>query len=474
MLRYVKTVFQTLVLSLFHGHVHDVVHYGRKAVFYRYELHLAGLYLGQIQYIVDKGEQGLACTLDVQGIFPDRLTGRGAKYHLVHTYDGIHGSPDLMGHIGEEIALGLVGCVRCILLELQDLPVISSLLLLELHLLQAPGVVLFISVTGLIQYGDHEKDQDAYHNHDDQLALHIRIQLGITEHHDHMPAVDDAVHIDCTLLTVEDVWEAAGSGLFYGVHVFDPVICIRQAGAPFCFVGVGNDETGIIHDEAVSLAVEIQLVHHGLYLAELDIERDDILPVGEHAADGYDHVAGLGIDVGRDKDHCAFSLFCGGVPVPCGGIEARGRLPVETVYVFIHYVSVQAGIVLVELVGYIIGLIDQEFMYPGLCGTADQHVMYGVGSDMQHVFRSIQVILYQRGYVQYPVLDDSVGIGHRHAVEQLRGVDHHNRHEHKYEYQRYDGTVFFSFLFCVCCGHDSSCHLRVRYSPGTSTDVVPI
>ena len=86
---------------------------------------LAALDLGHVQHVVDQPQQMLAG----EGDFAQ--TG----FHLVpvvhvgggdgsHTHDGVHGGADVVAHVGEELALGLVGPFRLPLrpLHLGQLP----------------------------------------------------------------------------------------------------------------------------------------------------------------------------------------------------------------------------------------------------------------------------------------------------------------------------------------------------------------
>ena len=61
--------FQPLLLGLYPNHIDD---FGKKLprlVRDIYNLHLAGLYLGKVQDVVDQGEEHLAGALDVPGVF---------------------------------------------------------------------------------------------------------------------------------------------------------------------------------------------------------------------------------------------------------------------------------------------------------------------------------------------------------------------------------------------------------------------
>ena len=77
------------------------------------QYHLAALYLGNIQDIVDEAEQVLAGGHDLFGVFPHlyrvfRVHGQqgGKAQH------GVHGGADVVGHIGKEGGFGVAGNLR--------------------------------------------------------------------------------------------------------------------------------------------------------------------------------------------------------------------------------------------------------------------------------------------------------------------------------------------------------------------------
>ena len=75
----------------------------------RIEFHLAGLDLGEVEDVVDHGEQRIrrgAGGLDVVALLRGEL---GVQSQFRHSQDAVHGRPDLMAHVGQELALGQVG-----------------------------------------------------------------------------------------------------------------------------------------------------------------------------------------------------------------------------------------------------------------------------------------------------------------------------------------------------------------------------
>ncbi len=83
-----------------------------QAAFLLVQVHLAALYPAHVQDIVDQAQQMVAGGHDLLQIFLHLLPvvymghGQGGEAH-----DGVHGGADVVGHIGEEDALGLAGPV---------------------------------------------------------------------------------------------------------------------------------------------------------------------------------------------------------------------------------------------------------------------------------------------------------------------------------------------------------------------------
>ena len=95
-----------------------------------FEMHLAGLDLGEIEDVVEYPEQGLGRGLDLLHIVALLRVQGGAQGQLGHPDDPGHGGADLMAHIGQEFTLGVVG-------GLGGRPRLIQLLLIQL----APGDV---------------------------------------------------------------------------------------------------------------------------------------------------------------------------------------------------------------------------------------------------------------------------------------------------------------------------------------------
>ena len=74
-----------------------------------FELELLGFDLGDIQDVVDEGEQGLAAVANEIGVLA-LLAGKGrAQEQRGHADHSIHRSADLVAHIGQELSFGDIG-----------------------------------------------------------------------------------------------------------------------------------------------------------------------------------------------------------------------------------------------------------------------------------------------------------------------------------------------------------------------------
>ena len=103
---------QALLFRLEHDHVRHVVQDGAELVIHLNDLHPARLDLGEVQNIVDDGQQVLPGALHVAGVGGDALIPAFADDHLVHAQHCVDGGADLVGHTGQELALGGVSLLR--------------------------------------------------------------------------------------------------------------------------------------------------------------------------------------------------------------------------------------------------------------------------------------------------------------------------------------------------------------------------
>jgi len=81
-----------------------------------FQLHLALIDLGEVQNIVDYGQQGIATAVNCLHEIPLLRRQFGLQEQAGKADDCIHGRPYLMAHVGEKLALG-PGCSICCLLS---------------------------------------------------------------------------------------------------------------------------------------------------------------------------------------------------------------------------------------------------------------------------------------------------------------------------------------------------------------------
>jgi hypothetical protein len=89
----------------------DAFHAGAQVDGSFFEVDLSRLHGGEVEYIIDNGQEGIAATSD--GIYVTALffiEGGGVE-EGGHTHYSVHGSADLVGHICEEEAFGAEGFI---------------------------------------------------------------------------------------------------------------------------------------------------------------------------------------------------------------------------------------------------------------------------------------------------------------------------------------------------------------------------
>ena len=108
------------------------------------ELEPAGLDLGEVEDVVDDGQQRLAALAD--GLGGLALLGREGRIQQQarHADDAIHGRADLVAHHREELALGDVGLLRGLLGHTQQLGLTLALGDVELQAHVAGALAAFI------------------------------------------------------------------------------------------------------------------------------------------------------------------------------------------------------------------------------------------------------------------------------------------------------------------------------------------
>ena len=101
-----------LVLGLGQEDGVQLLHQLRQAEGRDVQRRLAALDLAHVQHVVDEAEQVVAGGGDLPGVFPHLLRGLRVLVQQHRKADnGVHGGADVVGHIGQKRALGLVGPV---------------------------------------------------------------------------------------------------------------------------------------------------------------------------------------------------------------------------------------------------------------------------------------------------------------------------------------------------------------------------
>ena len=89
-----------------------LAHKLREFIIFLFELHLAGLDLGEIEDVVDDREKTLAGVLDILDVLIGLLGEFLAQKDIRHADDRVHRGPDIVGHIGQKCRLRLVAFLR--------------------------------------------------------------------------------------------------------------------------------------------------------------------------------------------------------------------------------------------------------------------------------------------------------------------------------------------------------------------------
>ncbi len=85
------------------------------------ERQLAGLHLGEIENVVEQRQQRLGTAHRRLGKPPLLVVQRGVEQQAGHADHAVHRRPDLVAHVGQELALGPVGRLGLLAMEAQRL-----------------------------------------------------------------------------------------------------------------------------------------------------------------------------------------------------------------------------------------------------------------------------------------------------------------------------------------------------------------
>ena len=117
---HVELELQALLLGLDPYHVDDLREEGPGLIGDVDALHLSGLDLGDVQDVVDEGQQQLAGPLDIPGVLRHLLGDVLPQDDLVEADDGVDRGADLVAHAGEEVVLRPVQLLDLLLLLLGE------------------------------------------------------------------------------------------------------------------------------------------------------------------------------------------------------------------------------------------------------------------------------------------------------------------------------------------------------------------
>ena len=105
-LRAIEEKFQILLNGFDGLHLHRLANEIVKTELGLLHLHLAGLNLGEVQNVVDDSKERLGRRLGPVDIFMLLGIQLGLEAKMAQPDDGVHGSADLMAHVGQKLALG--------------------------------------------------------------------------------------------------------------------------------------------------------------------------------------------------------------------------------------------------------------------------------------------------------------------------------------------------------------------------------
>ena len=107
---HIQAQLQALGPGLEAQHRLHILHHGQQIEVQGLEDQLPGLDLGEVEDVVDEGQQGLAAGADGLGILPLLIAQGRVQEEPGHANDAVHGGADLVAHVGQELALKPRGC----------------------------------------------------------------------------------------------------------------------------------------------------------------------------------------------------------------------------------------------------------------------------------------------------------------------------------------------------------------------------
>ena len=291
-----------------------------------------------------------------------------------------------MAHLRQKVAFGLVCLVCGCLFQLQDTGLIGLLLLLGPHLLNAAGVFFLVLLAQQIEKRDQNKDHCADQHIDDHLLPHLRRQLIASDDNDDIPLLRDLADEHRAVRLARLDLKRAVLNIQNVIDQHKLLFILRQISPSLFLVLMGDQHAIPTHDKAVALSLDLQRGNDLLDLIHHHIHGDDVFSVGEHPADGDDHVARLGVYIGRDDGGLASGFERLQIPVSPGRVIVFRRHPGKSVEVFSHHIAVYPVNVHVKLVFLVLRFhrdIVQDILGRG---SMTDHVIDGIRRDPQCAF----------------------------------------------------------------------------------------
>ena len=342
-----------------------------------------------------------------------------------------------MGHVRQEIALCLVGLVRGLLLQLQRLRLVGLLLLLGAHLFDASGIALLPLVPEIVGQGDQREDDKADQDVEGELLANLREQLPVADDDDDIPLIHDRLHEHVALLSVDFDLKAAALHLQDPVQEGELILGALQVAALPVRVVMGDDHAVPVDDEAIALALDLQPGHDLLDVVHPEIDGKHVGSVGEHPANGDDHVARLRVHIGRNDGDLTVCLQCGDIPVSARRIIVRGRHPVQAIQIFAHDVAVEPGDVLVKMPFLVLRLLHNVVQDVLRGRPVVHHVIHRIRRDPQRAPARLQVVFKLSRGGGDPVFTHLADVRRRHIVDHAGGIHHHAYHQQEYDQYRH-------------------------------------
>ena len=361
-------------------HAAEIIEHGTEMIVCSNKVHFSGFNLGEIQDIVDNGQQAAAGAPDGFSIGHDSKSRTGVRWlcgtrrercavhfpqnHLIHAQDGIDRRTDFVGHLREKITFCLIGLIRGFFLQLQRRGFKTLPPFLFPHLLDAAVIVMLVLSAKEEEKRNQQEQDCADEDIDDKLLGDLGKQFILADDDDGIPLVGKRPDKHCVFLAADGNYKIPVLHFEDPVHQAEHFLVVGEQRTLFPFVPVGDDHPVLADNEAVTLSLDLQFGNDVLDLVHAHVQRDHILTVGEHPADRNDHVSGLRVHIRRGDGELSLRIDGIPIPVPLQRIIVYGRDPGETIEIFPPDVPIDADIVPIELFFLDVRFLCQELQDP--------------------------------------------------------------------------------------------------------------